>query len=211
MSGYFLSFVKGEIKHWYISVIAGILFLIMAGIILLNPYISIFTVGVIFSLTLMLNGVFEVLFSIENRFLFYNWGWKFALGILTFLIGLLLFLHPEITVEVISLYVGFLVLFRSFSAISFSFDFKRYGNRGWINILILGILGVVAAFFLLWNPVWAALYVVFLISISLFFAGLFNMYYGLKLRKIKKVSERISPELQDRINQIKMEIRERRR
>lgn len=204
-----MSFIKGTIRHWYISVIVGFLFLILAGIILINPDVSIFTLGIIFSLTFMLNGIFEVVFSIENRFLFYNWGWKLALGILTFFIGLLLFLRPEITVEVISLYVGFLVMFRSFSAISFSFDFKRFGNSGWVTILILGVLGVFAAFFLLWNPIWAALYVLFLISLNLFIAGIFSIYYGLKLRKVKKVAERISPEMQDRINQLKREIRER--
>lgn len=209
MSGYFLRFIKGKIRYWYISVIVGILFLFLGISILINPEVSIFTLGILFSLVFMMNGIIEILFSIENRFLFFNWGWKLVLGILTFIIGLLLFLKPEITVEIISLYVGFLMLFRSFAAISFSFDYKRYGSHGWISILILGVLGVIAAFFLLWNPMWAALYVLFMISTCLLLAGIFNIYYGLKLRKIKKVAERLSPEMQDRISQLKREIRER--
>lgn len=209
MSGYFLSFIKGSIRHWYISLIVGILFVLLGIITLLNPMISLFTIGILFSLSFMVGGIIEVIFSIENRFLLYNWGWKLVVGILTFFIGLLLFLKPEITIEVISLYVGFLIMFRSFSAVSFALDFKRYGNRGWIYLLIFGISGVVFSFFLLWNPVWVAIYIAAFIGISLFIAGFFNVYYGFKLRKIKKVAERLSPEMQDKISQLKQEIRKR--
>jgi|SRR5699024_3812164 len=208
MSAYLLNFIKGTVQRWYIPLIVGILFIILGIISLINPTTSFFTLGILFSLSFMIGGVIEVIFSLENRYRLYNWGLKLGMGILTFLIGLLLFLKPEISLLTLALYVGFLVLFRSFSAISFALDFKRYYNNGWVGLLIWGILGVIISFFLLWNPVWAALYLVVLIAISIIFTGLFNIYYALELRKVKRITKKISPEIRERITQLKRDLRE---
>lgn len=207
MSGYFLSFVKGSVRLWFIPLVVGILFVLLGVISFINPSTSLFTLGILFSLTFMIGGVFEMIFSLENRFRMYNWGWKLVMSILTFMIGLLLYFKPEISILTLSLYVGFLILFRSFAAISFAMDFRRYANRSWLGLLVFGILGVLAAFFLLWNPIWVAIYTVILLALNLSFAGIFSIYYGLELRKIKKVSRKMSPEIRDRINQLKQDLR----
>lgn len=208
MSGYFLSFVKGSVRLWFIPLVVGFLFVFLGMISFINPSTSLFTLGILFSLAFMTGGVFEIIFSLENRFRMYNWGWKLVMGVLTFMIGLLLYFKPEISILTLSLYVGFLILFRSFAAISFAMDFRRYANRSWWGLLIFGVLGVLAAFFLLWNPIWAAIYTVILLALNLSFAGIFSIYYGLELRKIEKVSRKMSPEIRDRINQLKRDLRD---
>ena len=89
----------------------------------------------------------EIIFSIANRYHMDNWGWSLAFGIITFIIGISLIAHPALSIRVLAFYIGFIILFRSVSAISFAMDVKRYGNKNWSGLLALGVLGGIVSFF----------------------------------------------------------------
>lgn len=207
MSMQILPLIRSAIKLWYIPLIIGVFFVFLAIVAFISPTTSLLTLGTLFSLTFMVGGVAEILFSIENSKRLYNWGWALVFGIVTLVIGILLFLKPEVSILTLSLYVGFLILFRSISAISFALDIKRYGSRGWGGLLILGILGLIASFILLWNPALAAFYIVLLVALNVLFAGFFSIYFSLELRKLNKMSKELSPEIHDRILQLQRDIR----
>lgn len=202
----FLRSVRESIKHWYIPLIVGIIFVLVSLMAFVSPTTSLLTLATLFSLSFIFSGITEIIFSIENRRQLYNWVWFFAYGLITLLVGILLFLKPEISILSLSLYVGFLVLFRSFSAISFSLDIRRYGSRGWGGMLFFGVFGVICAFLLLWNPIFAGLSIVFVIAFNILFAGLYSIYFAFELRKLHKFARRVSPEIRERIMQLENEI-----
>lgn len=105
-------------------------------------------------------------------------------------------------------YIGFVILFRSVSAIGFAMDIKRYGNKNWVVLLILGILGSIFSFILIWNPLFAGMSVVVLIALSFMFAGLFSIFLSLQLRKLHKSSKKISAKLQSRYDDLMRDLRE---
>lgn len=207
MESIFLNSIKNSIKHWYIPLLVGILFIIVSIVSFTSPITSLLTLSLLFALSFLFGGLSEIVFSITNRHQLDNWGWSLAFGILTFIIGISLVMHPGMSISVLAFYVGFLLLFRSISSIGFALDVKKYGSKNWIGLLIFGILGAIVSFILIWNPVFAGMSVVVLVALSFLFAGLFSIFLAFQLRKLHKLSKEVSPKIQERIDQLKIDIK----
>lgn len=206
MSSQFLNSIKSAIKHWYIPLGVGIFFVIVSIVVYTSPLGSLLALSMLFSLSFLFGGLSEIVFSIVNRHQMDNWGWSLAFGILTFLVGTSLMMQPDLSLRVLTLYIGFIILFRSIASISLALDLKRYGNKNWGALLVLGILGAIFSFILIWNPIFAGLSMVMWISISFLFAGLFSIYFSLQLRKLHKSSKKLSANLSARYDALMEDI-----
>jgi len=151
---------------------------------------SITAIAVVFSLTFLIVGLFETIFAISNINELDGWGWELALGIIKFVLGLILLINPHISALTLAFYVGFLILFRSLSAIIIALDLKRYRILQWGNLLGLGIIGFVLALLLLFNPHLAVMTIIVCISLSLIVSGIISIYLSLKIRKIKSLAQK---------------------
>lgn len=203
----FLNSIKNTVRHWYIPLLVGLLFVVISIVVFMSPLSSLLTLSIFFALSFLFGGLSEIIFSIANRRQLDNWGWSLAFGILTFIVGFSLVTHPALSITVLAFYVGFLLLFRSISSISFALDVKKYGSKNWVGLLIFGILGAIASFFLIWNPVFAGLSIVVLVALSFLFAGLFSIVLSFQLRQIHKSSKQISANLKERYDVLMEEIR----
>lgn len=207
MQTLFLKSVKDVIKHWYIPLLVGLFFIVVSIVAFTSPVGSLLTLSLLFALSFIFGGLSEALFSIINRKRLDNWGWSLAFGIVTFIVGILLFSNPGLSVATLAFYIGFLILFRSISAIGFAMDIKKYGSKNWVGLLILGILGAIFSVVLIWNPVFAGLSVVMLIALSFLTAGLFSIFLAFQLRKLHQSSKELSVELQQRYDALARDIR----
>lgn len=208
MQTLFLKTVKDVVKHWYIPLLVGVFFVVVSVVAFMSPMGSLITLSILFAMSFIFGGLSEVLFSIVNRERLDNWGWTLAFGIVTFIVGILLLSNPALSITTLAFYIGFLILFRSISAIGFAMDIKKYGNKNWIGLLILGVLGAIFSFVLIWNPVFAGLSVVMLVSLSFLSAGLFSVVLAIQLRKLHKSSKKLSVNLQERYNALAQDIRD---
>ncbi|OBX23666.1 MULTISPECIES: HdeD family acid-resistance protein [Bizionia] len=206
MEATFLKSIKEAVKHWYIPVFVGLFFVIVSIIVFMSPTGSLLTLSILFALSFLFGGLSEIIFSVVNRHQLENWGWSLTFGIITFIVGASLLIHPLLTLDVLAFYIGFVVLFRSVAAISFALDIKQYGSKNWGVLLGLGILGIIFSFILIWNPIFAGMSVIILIALSFLFTGLFSIYLGLQLRQIHKSSKSISAELKERYDNLMEEI-----
>lgn len=208
MQPFFLKSIKDSIKHWYIPLLVGIFFVIVSIVVFSSPMSSLITLAILFSISFLLGGASEVVFSIANRHRMANWGWSMVFGIITLVIGVLLISNPALSLTALAFYVGFTILFRSISSISFALDIKRYGSKSWGGLLIFGILGAIFSFILLWNPAFAGLSVVWLVALSFLFGGLFSIFFALQLRKLHKRGKKLSPELRERYQKLEQDIQD---
>lgn len=208
MEHHFLKSIKTSIRHWYIPLLVGLLFVVISIVVFTSPLTSLLALSIFFALSFLFGGLSEIIFSIANRDRLDNWGWSLAFGILTFIIGISLLMHPALSLSVLALYVGFLLLFRSISSISFSMDIKKYGSRNWIPMLVFGILGAVVSFVLILNPVFTGLSLVVMVALSFLFAGIFSILLAFQLRKLHKSTRKISAQLKERYDKLMLEIRE---
>ncbi len=200
--------LKKTIKHWYIPLLVGMFFIIVSVVSFAWPESSLLALSLLFALSFLFGGLSEIVFSVVNREQLDNWGWSLAFGIVTLIVGILLLLNPALSITTLAFYIGFVVLFRSISTIGFAMDIKKYGSKNWGALLVLGIIGTIVAFILIWNPIFAGLSVVILIALSFLFAGLFNIFLSLQLRKLHKSSKKISAKLVEKYEDLMKEIRE---
>ena len=208
MIGDFFKKVKGTIKHWYLPLIAGLVLIAMGIWTFKEPANSYVALAFLFSLSFVVSGLFETFFSIANRKVIDNWGWNLAMGLITLVVGVLMFMNPEISMLTLPFYVGFVILFRSMNAIGIALDLKSYGILDWGNIMVIGIVGLFLAFILLWNPLFAGLSIVVWTGIALIIAGVLNIMVSLKLKKIHDIPNKISHELKRRLDEVENQILE---
>lgn len=203
----FLNAIKNAIKHWYLPLFVGIFFVVVSAVVFTSPAASLLTLSFLFAMSFMFGGLAEAVFSFVNRKELENWGWSLAFGAVTFIVGTSLVINPVLSIGILAFYIGFVLLFRSVSAISFAIDLKRYGSKNWAMLLVLGILGIIFSFILILNPVFTGMSIVVLVALSFLFTGLFSIFLSLQLRKLHKSSKQMSAKLKERYDDLMEDMR----
>ena len=183
-----LKTIKNGIKHWYLLLIVGLLYIAVGIWVFLTPLSSYLTLALLFSISFLASGISEIIFSISNRKELDSWGWKLASGLLTAIVGLILLASPLLTITTLPLYVGFVLLFRSIMAISFSIDLHSYGVPQWGWLSFMGVLGLIFSYILIWNPVFAGLTLVYWTGLALITLGIFSISFSAQLNKLRKIA-----------------------
>ena len=208
MRTYFFKPILDAVKLWYIPLLIGIIFLIVGFVVLGSPLSALVSLSLLFSISFLFGGIAEIIFAIRNRKVLENWGWQLTMGIFTLLIGILLLRDLELSVKTLSLFVGFLIMFRGIAAISLSVDIKKYGGKNWGWLLTSGIIGTIISFILIWNTLIAGMFAVVFVGMSFIFGGIFNIIFSFQLRRIHRRSKKISKKLKDRYKALQEEIEE---
>jgi uncharacterized membrane protein HdeD (DUF308 family) len=203
-----LKSIKSTIKHWYIPMLVGLFFVVVSMVVISSPEGSLRALSLLFALSFLLSGLSESIFALINKDRMDNWSWSLTFGVITLFVGILLLLKPTLSITALAFYIGFVILFRSISTIGFAMDVKKYGSKNWSGLLILGVIGAIVSFILIWNPIFAGLSVVLLVALSFLFAGLFSIFLEIQLRTLHKSSKKISTELVKRYDDLMIEIRE---
>ena len=206
--------INKTINHWYIPLVVGIIFIATGIYTFVSPLESYAALAILFSISFIISGASEIAFSLLNKEVLNNWGWFLVLGILTLIVGVLLFVNPAVSQATLLFYVGFLVLFRSISAVSHSFELKEYGFSNWGYLTAIAVIGIVFSFILLSyyliillsNPVLGGMTVVIWTGLALITSGCYSAYLAFKLKKLKDLPNKISNELRSRFNLVSQEI-----
>lgn len=207
MSVNFFKILGNTIRYWYIPAIIGIIFILVGVYTFRTPGDAYLNLSMVFSLSFLFSGLSDIILSISNRKELDNWGWILVMGIATTLIGVFLIKNPIVSVVTLPYYVGFLVLFRSISAVGYSFDLKSYGIPGWWNLLILGILGILFSAILIYNPMISGMTIVTVTGISFIILGILSIVFSFQLKKLKKYSEKIPKDLKHKYKEIENAIK----
>ena len=173
------------VKKWWLFTLTGGL-MIMASIwVMYTPIESYITLAWLFSLLILANGISDIFFSISNNKELEGWGWYLAGGILEVVIGLILLYYPGISMALLPLFLGFWFLFRGGQIIGVSLELKNYGILDWGWIMLFGIALTIMALFMIFNPIFGFINVIYLTSLALLIFGISNIWISFKLKKIK--------------------------
>lgn len=186
-----ISKIKGTVKNWWVFLIVGILLIIGSVWIFRTPVESFIGLAQIFSIMILISGVFSIIFAFTNKEEINNWGLYLVGGILDVAVGFILLSYPGITLVVFSLFIGFWLMFRGFNTISTALELKKVGVGDWAWILFLGVLIIIFAFMSIVNPLIGASYLVFTLALAIFLLGVANIFLGLRLRKVKSTVDKI--------------------
>ena len=176
--------IKHSVKNWWTSLLLGIVYIIVALWLMFSPLSSYVALSIVFSISMLISGILEIIFSLSNRKGVPSWGWYLVGGIIDLILGIYLIAYPMVSMEVIPFIIAFWL--RGFSSTGYSIDLKRYGTRDWGWYMAFGILAIICALIILWQPAVGALYVVYMISFTFFIIGLFRVMLSFELRNLHK-------------------------
>ena len=164
--------LQQEVKNWWISLILGILYVIVAISLMFSPLSGYAVLSILFSVSMLFSGLLEISFAVSNRRRVSSWGWYLAGGIIDMILGFYLIAYPMLSMEVIPFIIAFWLMFRGFSSVGYAMDLKRYGTRDWGWYVAFGILAV--------------LYAVYMISFAFLIIGFFRIMLSFELKNLHK-------------------------
>jgi uncharacterized membrane protein HdeD (DUF308 family) len=175
----------GAVKHWYLPLITGILFIAAGVYVFTVPAATYLTLTILFSVSFITMGVAEIVFSIQNSKALSGWGWYLVSGLLSLVIGSYLLMYPGISISILPFVVGFTLLFRSAQVLGFALDLKNFPGKSWGTIALIGVLGIIFSFLLLANPIFAGLSLVAFTALSFIAVGVAQAVLAFQLKKFK--------------------------
>lgn len=171
-------------QYWWIPLISGITLLFFGIWFFVAPLDSFKSLTIVFGLIIMLSGAYEMYISLKSRkeiinSLSFLWG-----GLLNVILGVLLILNPETILWIISLLIGFWLIFKGGEQIKKSLHLKKQG-KNWKGVLFFGIVLVLIAAALLWHPEIIGFTIAIWTSLAFILIGIFRIYLAFRLRELQ--------------------------
>jgi uncharacterized membrane protein HdeD (DUF308 family) len=176
--------LERQIKHWWLSVLLGVLLVIMGIWVIMTPIESYITLSIFFSAIIFVSGISGLIFTLGNKNRLSGWGWHLASAILDLLFGAILLMYPGLSMVILPFIVAFWFMFSGFSAIGLSGEYKRMGmgSSGWG--IAFGILTIILAFIIIFKPIVGALTIVYMTGFAFMSLGIFRITMGIQLKKL---------------------------
>lgn len=168
-------------RHWWVPVIRGIIAIIFGILAFMYPGLTVAVLVIFFGAWILVDGVFRVIGAIGGRATDPEWGWHLVIGILGILIGFLTFHAPGITALALVIYIAAWAFMIGASEIAVAIKLRREIKGEWFLIL-MGLLSILFAAMLLWNPIPGALALVWLIGAYAIAFGILAVIFGFRLR-----------------------------
>lgn len=203
-----LETITRSIKHWYIPLIIGIILIALGIYVFTVPVETYLALAVLFSISFIVKGILDIFFSIQNHKILQGWGWYLVGGLLSLAVGIILSIYPGISIVTLPFAVGFALLFFSFLLLGSSFEMKSLGILSWGNAAIVSVLGIIFSFMLIVSPLFSGISLVTLTGLSFILTGISSIVFSVNLKKAKRIPEKLSSELKNKIAEIKKEIDE---
>ena len=167
----------------------GVAAIVFGVIAFVYPGLTVAVLVLLFGAWVLVDGVFRIVGAIGHRASDPDWGWQLVIGILGIIIGFLTFHAPAITALVLVIYIAAWALMIGATEIAVAFKLRREIKGEWFLIL-MGLLSIVFAIMLLWNPLPGALALVWLIASYAIVFGFLGIILGFRLRSLPTIPVR---------------------
>jgi uncharacterized membrane protein HdeD (DUF308 family) len=176
-------------RHWWVPVLRGIAAIIFGVIAFTHPVMAATTLVLFFGAWVLIDGIFRVIGSIGHRASDPDWGWQLVIGILGIIIGFLTFHAPAITALALVIYIAAWALMIGVSEIVIAIKLRQEIKGEWFLIL-MGVVSILFAIMLLWNPLPGALALLWLIASYAIVFGVLGIIFGFRLRSLPTLAAR---------------------
>lgn len=171
-------------RHWWVPVIRGIAAIAFGIIAFTHPVMAVATLVLFFGAWVLVDGIFRVAGAISHRASDSDWGFNLIVGILGIIIGLLTFHAPAITALALVIYIAAWAFMTGATEIALAIKLRREIKGEWFLIL-MGLLSIVFAVFLLWNPLAGAATLIWIIAWYAVIFGIVAIIFGFRLRGLR--------------------------
>ena len=170
-------------RHWWVPVLRGVVAIIFGIMAFAYPGLTVAVLVLLFGAWVLVDGIFRIIGAIGHRSSDPDWGWQLVIGILGIIIGLLTFHAPAITALALVIYIAAWALMIGATEIVAAIKLRHEIKGEWFLIL-MGVVSILFAIMLLWNPLPGALALVWLIGSYAIVFGVLGIIFGFRLRSL---------------------------
>ena len=170
-------------RHWWVPVLRGVVAIIFGMMAFAYPGLTVAVLVLLFGAWVLVDGIFRIIGAIGHRSSDPDWGWQLVIGILGIIIGLLTFHAPAITALALVIYIAAWALMIGATEIVAAIKLRHEIKGEWFLIL-MGVVSIIFAIMLLWNPLPGALALVWLIGSYAIVFGVLGIVFGFRLRSL---------------------------
>jgi uncharacterized membrane protein HdeD (DUF308 family) len=175
--------------HWWVPVLRGVVAIIFGIMAFAYPGLTLAVLVILFGAWVLVDGIFRIIGAIGHRSSDPDWGWQLVIGILGIIIGFLTFHAPAITALALVIYIAAWALMIGVSEIVIAIKLRQEIKGEWFLIL-MGVVSILFAIMLLWNPLPGALALVWLIASYAIVFGVLGIIFGFRLRSLPTLAAR---------------------
>ena len=174
------------VKHWWLTLISGILCVIAGILVFVFPLESYLTLSVIFGVMILFAGVAELVVASSSRNYFAMRSYAVVGGVLDLLIGIFLCIYPGISLVALPVMLGVWMLYHSIIIICFGSDLDTFKIPGSALTVIGGILLALLSLLVLMNPMGTGVAtVIILTGFGLIILGVMICGIAIRLKDIQ--------------------------
>ncbi len=171
-------------RHWWVPVIRGIAAIVFGIIAFTHPRLAGATLLLFFGAWVLIDGMFRVVAAIGHHASDPDWGWHLVIGLLGIIVGLLTFHAPQITALALVIYIAAWALMIGASEIAIAVKLRREIKGEWFLVL-MGLISIIFAVMLLWNPAAGAAALIWLIAWYAVVFGVLAIFFGFRLKALR--------------------------
>ncbi len=186
MDNHLLSSFKKAIKHWWVSLLVGIIAVALGLWCMFTPLTTFAALTIVFVISFFIGGISEIVFALANKDAMKNWGWTLAMGIIDFIFAIILLANMAIAPLMLCYLIAFWIMLQSIWGIGMSLDLQSIKGSGWGWLLALSILGVFSSIILLFQPAIAGIFAAYIISFGFLAYGILRIYLAFRLKNLEK-------------------------
>jgi uncharacterized membrane protein HdeD (DUF308 family) len=170
-------------RHWWVPVLRGVAAIIFGIMAFLYPGLTAAVLVLLFGAWVLVDGIFRVIGAIGHRSSDKEWGFDLIIGIVGIIIGFLTFVRPGITALALVIYIAAWALMIGATEIALAIKLRRE-IKGELFLILMGVVSILFAIMLLWNPLPGALALVWLIGSYAIVFGVLGIIFGFRLRSL---------------------------
>ena len=182
---------RQAVRYWWLLLAGGVILFLIGVVVFAFPVQSYVGMAVLFGWLMLLTGVVETIVAVRNTHYVTGRGWMLAWGVIEIVLGLILVFNVALSSATLPVVLGFWLLMRGFSAVGLGDDMRAVGIRGAGWTILCGILLLLCALGILFQPlVFGSTAVVVWVGLSLLLAGASAALLGLQLRTAHRVADK---------------------
>lgn len=174
-----------KFAKWWLLLIKGVALIILALLIIFSPEQSLITISIFMGVGLIITGIVLLIISSELKKVMESWTMRLAEGLLDIVFGFFLLAHPDVSLVIIPILIGFWIIFYGVLILAGSFQFKESMQVKRKTVLIVGIITIILGFIIAFNPNITIVAIGILIGIPVLIIGLANIFFAMNLKNVE--------------------------
>lgn len=174
----------------------SILSCVVGLIMIINPSLSIKTIGIIVSIYIILHGIVLIVLDIKATKYFIPFDGMMT-GILSIILGILLLGKPNVISTIFAITIGVWIVLSSINTIKMSIVLKE-DDVPWVLLLILGIIDLSAGVIVIFNPFEASISMTVFAGVMIMLHSIINIVDLFIIKKdVRKIEKTITKKIKE--------------